>query len=160
MIYMIQRGKQVKIGYSVDPRGRLRQLQTGNPERLSLLGVKGGDLAEERYWHNHLKRYRIGSSEWFEFSDEIKAIAEARFSPWISARRRRHIEDFAMHPRGHPDRCHFFNSALMGKYKEWCALKGLESETLHIFAFWMPQEYSMETPGGNFCFMSPDQLAA
>lgn len=40
-LYIIAQGEggPVKVGISADPEPRLRQLQTGNPRRLSLVGV-------------------------------------------------------------------------------------------------------------------------
>lgn len=49
MIYAIGDGNKVKIGYSKNPQKRLKQLQTGHPNKLKLLHTWEGDkLAEKK----------------------------------------------------------------------------------------------------------------
>lgn len=49
MIYAIGDGNKVKIGYSKNPQKRLKQLQTGQPNKLKLLHTWEGDkLAEKK----------------------------------------------------------------------------------------------------------------
>lgn len=54
----------VKIGWSIDPLYRLRKLQTGNPDRLYILGLKPGVRECERDEHELYAHLRI-SREWF-----------------------------------------------------------------------------------------------
>lgn len=70
-IYVIggtDHGSPVKIGISSDAASRLRQLQTGNPHRLSILHLSSvqGDIAEkvEAACHKLLMEMRM-EGEWF-----------------------------------------------------------------------------------------------
>ncbi|WP_395393097.1 GIY-YIG nuclease family protein [Novosphingobium sp. BL-8A] len=70
-IYLLGTGEPlaVKIGFTKqDPRARLKQLQTGNPARLKLLGWYPGTLKDERELHKRLAAYNIGG-EWFRLDD-------------------------------------------------------------------------------------------
>jgi len=74
MIYVIEAGDggPVKIGVAVNPKSRLRELQTGNPEKLRLLAEV--DLADEyeRLAHVWLKEFRM-EGEWFRRTPEVDA---------------------------------------------------------------------------------------
>ncbi|WP_324695475.1 GIY-YIG nuclease family protein [Novosphingobium sp. RL4] len=64
----------VKIGFTKqDPRVRLKQLQTGNPMKLKLLGWFPGTQREERGLHESLAAYRIGG-EWFRLDDSASGL--------------------------------------------------------------------------------------
>lgn len=72
-VYFIkaEKSKRVKIGFTeLLPTSRLAVLQTGSPEKLTLMGSFGGTLADERSAHKLLSQYRL-SGEWFELSDEV-----------------------------------------------------------------------------------------
>lgn len=62
----------VKIGVSSDPEGRLRTLQTGNPNQLRLLAVFPGGRPLEEHLHRLFRPYHI-NLEWFHLADPIKA---------------------------------------------------------------------------------------
>ena len=73
-VYIVAASKEgpVKFGYSSNPEERLRQLQTGSPERLVLLNVR--DFKEERFArfaeeriHHELRQFSTygGYYEWF-----------------------------------------------------------------------------------------------
>lgn len=68
-LYILQCRKTfaIKIGISNDPIARMRNLQTGYPFDLSLLGVFGGCDARtiERHLHQALSRWQL-RGEWFE----------------------------------------------------------------------------------------------
>ena len=66
MLYFIQQGSNgpIKIGVSSDPIFRMRQLQTGNPYRLRLLGIIEDPLAPEDEWHDAFRDDRL-VGEWF-----------------------------------------------------------------------------------------------
>ena len=66
--YFIRRGSDgaVKIGRSVDPLKRLKQLQTANDETLQLIGVLTTDV--ESQLHSLFAHLSIGG-EWFEAND-------------------------------------------------------------------------------------------
>ena len=72
----------VKIGYSVDPDRRLRQLQTGHERRLVLIHTEKVDTDRapilERLIHNANRHLRM-SGEWFALTHQ-QAIAEIQFA--------------------------------------------------------------------------------
>jgi hypothetical protein len=75
----------LKIGFSKDPIGRLRSMQTGNPRRLRIEHVLVGAMATEKLLHQFWEPHAILSagskglpgSEWF------KPEARKRFRPII-----------------------------------------------------------------------------
>lgn len=72
MIYFIRSGKYVKIGYSKNPKKRLDELQTGNPEKLKLIAVMQGNLQTEKSLHDLYSNKRI-RGEWFRYIGDLKA---------------------------------------------------------------------------------------
>lgn len=55
----------IKVGFTTkSPLARLKQLQTGNPQRLILLGWYPGNVQQEREIHAQLAEFRL-SGEWF-----------------------------------------------------------------------------------------------
>ena len=56
----------IKIGRSKDPQKRLKQLQTGNPNRLKLIASFDGLGWQEKLIHERLKSYRL-KGEWFSY---------------------------------------------------------------------------------------------
>lgn len=73
-LYILQSGEYLKIGISKNhPRQRVKQLQTGNPNRIKLLRFyRRKDYKElERYLHNHFRRQRT-AGEWFNV--ELEAV--------------------------------------------------------------------------------------
>ena len=71
MIYFISTGKHLKIGYSVDPKGRLRELQTGNPLKLSIRATMPGSFQTETGLHELFAHLRC-AGEWFKYTEELK----------------------------------------------------------------------------------------
>jgi hypothetical protein len=59
-----ERKEQVKIGHSMDPLRRIRQLQTANGEELQLISVFVGDKKAEDNLLHEFSYYRI-RGEWF-----------------------------------------------------------------------------------------------
>lgn len=82
MIYVISDGVACKIGYtSGDPAERLKNLQTGNPNSLSLITSFPGDRCEEMRLHRKFADKRL-SGEWFALSPVD--LAQLRpFSEWL-----------------------------------------------------------------------------
>jgi hypothetical protein len=70
----------VKVGFSKDPWRRLKQLETGSPRRLYIIGRLADQPSErERELHRILHPHRI-NREWFRWSQTVKAIlADAGF---------------------------------------------------------------------------------
>jgi hypothetical protein len=74
-------GSAVKIGFSKNPRERLKSLQTAIPIKLSLRGFICGSYQDENRWKRELKEF-IRQGEWFTRSPEVelritKALAES-----------------------------------------------------------------------------------
>ncbi len=59
-----------KIGYSVNPRKRVAELQTGNPRKLKLLYAMPGTEDDERDLHVKYLAYNA-MQEWFRISPEL-----------------------------------------------------------------------------------------
>lgn len=74
MIYFIRSGKRgpIKIGYTENNiEGRIRELQCGSPEPLTLMGVMPGDISKEKELHEKFKEHRM-VGEWFKPITELK----------------------------------------------------------------------------------------
>lgn len=71
-VYFIRAGNYIKIGYADDPRKRLKELQTGNPNKLELLGSIPGDVSREKEVHHIFSDFRV-NGEWFELTTDILA---------------------------------------------------------------------------------------
>lgn len=60
-----------KIGISKDPRRRLKELQTGYPQKLRILETRKVDISRtkllESVIHKHLDQYKM-NGEWFNIS--------------------------------------------------------------------------------------------
>lgn len=74
-----EHGEAIKVGIAADPRQRLKQLQTGNPQRLSILRRWGPmDRAEaqriEADMHFLLGDFRE-SGEWFSVCAQGASVA-------------------------------------------------------------------------------------
>ena len=65
-VYFIQGvcGGSIKIGYSLDPAKRLKELQTGYPDTLTILLMIPGSEAIERALHRTFEASRL-KGEWF-----------------------------------------------------------------------------------------------
>ena len=75
MIYFARVGESgpVKVGCSTDPLQRLASLQTGHPERLSIIRLTDGDRREEGYYHLCFSDLHI-SGEWFRFDPRMLTV--------------------------------------------------------------------------------------
>ena len=67
-LYFIQSSNkgEIKIGRSKNPEKRLRNLQTGNPNKLRIVASLEGLGWREKDLHDQLKKWR-GSGEWFDY---------------------------------------------------------------------------------------------
>lgn len=95
MIYFVQPvgGGPVKIGYTSGPVFvRLKEMQTGSPVPLTVLGVVDGDVRAERRLHARFATSRL-HGEWFAVSDDLLAVIrdDARPPPVCTAPERRRI---------------------------------------------------------------------
>jgi hypothetical protein len=82
MIYFIQSGDAVKIGYSADPKSRIKKLSTANPNCLLILGVMDGGMDEELSIHARFAKHHL-RGEWFAIGDEIIEFIEQNCRPVI-----------------------------------------------------------------------------
>lgn len=74
MIYVIQAGDAVKIGYSAsNVEARLGAVQTSSPHRCEIVALMGGNRADERRLHNRFRGSHL-RGEWFRLTDDIKAL--------------------------------------------------------------------------------------
>jgi len=69
MVYVIQEKEaphRVKIGFSKDADKRIAVLAATLPQQLLVLRIDNGDIEDERFYHEHLKEYRVeGTREWY-----------------------------------------------------------------------------------------------
>jgi len=74
-VYLISDPKSnaVKIGRSDNPMKRVGELQTGNPNTLSLLSCFAAEPSVEQIIHKHLEDYSL-NGEWFTDCDEVMDI--------------------------------------------------------------------------------------
>lgn len=68
--YFIAQGNKVKIGYSKNPRQRIKILSTSSPLPLVLLGYLEGSKEIERDLQHNFHKYHM-QLEWFELNLEI-----------------------------------------------------------------------------------------
>ena len=81
-VYFVQasKSKRIKIGSAIEPKKRLKSLQTGSPEKLKLLTTiefksKPQASAMERLFHKKFNNLRT-AGEWFECAEELKECLE------------------------------------------------------------------------------------
>jgi hypothetical protein len=75
VIYFMGSGlkKPIKIGYAKNPKTRLAELQTGNPNTLSLLCTMNGDKHLESAFHQMLAPFQV-KGEWFFFGPVTRLL--------------------------------------------------------------------------------------
>lgn len=67
-LYIVQSNVtgMIKIGRSKNPDKRLKQLQTGNPNKLKLIASFKGEGWREKLIHEDLRCFRL-KGEWFHY---------------------------------------------------------------------------------------------
>jgi hypothetical protein len=75
-----RKANAVKIGCSVDPHGRLPEIQSGCPIPLKLEATLPGLHAEEKAMHWRFSEHRI-HGEWFTLAPEIELVIAANPAP-------------------------------------------------------------------------------
>lgn len=75
MIYFVRAGEYMKIGFSIEPWGRMEALQIGNPEPLEMVAICPGDYALESELLSAFKEYHY-RGEWFRHSAAIEQYCE------------------------------------------------------------------------------------
>lgn len=78
----------VKIGWSMDPEGRLRALLTHSPVDMRILTARPGGVKSESALHRHFKALCV-RGEWFRHEGELAAFVESVLrdhgpAPWAS----------------------------------------------------------------------------
>lgn len=70
-VYFIGNGGKVKIGISISPQARLKEMEVSNHGELKLLATLPGGRKRERELHRRFMQYHI-RGEWFELVTPIK----------------------------------------------------------------------------------------
>lgn len=78
----------VKIGYSVEPRARLPEIQWGCPLPLTLEAVMPGDHQEEKRIHGWFADDRI-TGEWFRLTEMIELVIKNNAVPHLTGLKRK-----------------------------------------------------------------------
>lgn len=77
-VYFMVADRFVKIGWTVDLRNRLRELQTGCPFTLALRAAISGGQPLEAELHRRFRAYRVRSgNEWFRLEGELADYIES-----------------------------------------------------------------------------------
>jgi len=77
----------VKIGFSVEPRARLPEIQWGCPLPLTLEAIVPGDAQEEKRFHHWFAEERI-TGEWFRLCEMIELVIERNAVPHLTGLKR------------------------------------------------------------------------
>lgn len=74
-VYFISNGvdNKIKIGFSLNPWARAKELSTGNPKKLSVLFTFRGSKKDEKEMQSVLQPFRL-HKEWFKLPDHITEI--------------------------------------------------------------------------------------
>lgn len=79
MIYFLSDTRAIKIGFTRDEltlHRRIKELQTGNPFKLQIMGTISGELDAESQLHDAFARYRLnGGKDWYDRTI-LEAISE------------------------------------------------------------------------------------
>ena len=81
--YAISDGEYVKIGHSINPAKRMKQLATGHPRDLELIAVGAGAWME-KIAHDDLREHR-GKGEWFRLTPDVQFWIEAHLDAEVMA---------------------------------------------------------------------------
>ena len=72
MIYFIRSYNEfVKIGTSINPTNRKKELQTSNPKKLHVQAIIEGSFKTEKGLHELFEHSKV-RGEWFRYTEEIK----------------------------------------------------------------------------------------
>ena len=94
-VYFMQFGSAdapVKIGYTRNLGARLRTIESSHWEPMVLLVAIPGDKSKETEIHAKLSRFRIGTTEWFESSDELRTFVDEIRSAQLTEPLRKSVE--------------------------------------------------------------------
>lgn len=72
----MQAGPAIKVGYTADVQRRVKQLQTGQPYPIKVLGfLPDARQSDEARWHQALRKWAL-RGEWFLDCAEIRYLVE------------------------------------------------------------------------------------
>jgi len=98
MIYVIQSGEFVKIGFCErDPIRRLEKLQIGNPITLKLIALIDGCRLVESDWHVRFRELRV-RGEWFRLESSLRRALKPYLVDHDEASRQRPPRVIEGHP--------------------------------------------------------------
>ncbi|RBP41428.1 Meiotically Up-regulated Gene 113 (MUG113) protein [Roseimicrobium gellanilyticum] len=84
MLYFIQSGSKIKIGYSANPLSRFRTIYTASPEPCGLVLTihLPNEAKAEKALHHHFRAHRT-NGEWFEINvyTAFRALIELKLIP-------------------------------------------------------------------------------
>lgn len=94
-IYFAKMGEWIKIGYTAgEASKRIAQLQTGQPQKIELIGTIEGERDAESGLHQEFAEFR-GNGEWFkrdaELTTSIAFLVENQH-PWYFSRLRAKVD--------------------------------------------------------------------
>ncbi len=69
-VYFLRCMGRIKIGSALNVNRRIKQLQTGAPDKVELIGYAPGGSSTERYLHKVLAEHRI-AGEWFHGNETV-----------------------------------------------------------------------------------------
>lgn len=86
-LYFIRGGDTVKVGISVSPERRMKQLESETQQQLEIMTAIpfSGDC--EPYCHERLAAYNI-KGEWFYYVPEIKNLIREMWHRWVMTLRK------------------------------------------------------------------------
>ena len=88
-VYFIQEEEtgRIKIGFSENPFQRLKELQTGNSSKMTLIGQIEGGADEENNIHREFAEERIRENgEWFRPSERLTNYIKQRIEKSVDTR--------------------------------------------------------------------------
>lgn len=66
---------EVKIGRSIHPHKRLKELQTASPHPLFILKMIPGNSFQETKYHSHFSKSKL-KGEWYSITPDIKEFLD------------------------------------------------------------------------------------
>lgn len=74
-VYFVEAPGRIKVGFTMHPDSRLKQLQSFDMEKLTVIGIIYGSRALERHIHKLLHGHHQ-RGEWFNDCPEVRAVIE------------------------------------------------------------------------------------
>jgi hypothetical protein len=71
------RNEFVKVGFALNVDQRLKELQTGCPYELTVIGVLRDTSALAERWFHAAMRSERGRGEWFKLTDRVRLLIQA-----------------------------------------------------------------------------------